>query len=439
MKTLIKNGQILATLLLVFSTVLSASASPNYVKIAEQTAEWIRSSAVKKENGTIWLADPNDKKSENLDLYSGSPGVILFFIELSKTTKDKRYLTDAKSGADYLITRLPEVKENGLYAGIAGIGFAFLETYKATREEKYRQAAVQVCKMLKERSVEKGKGAQWSETTDIISGNAGTSLFLLYAAKELKDDSLKDLAVKVGKRLIEVGKPETVGTKWAMDDKYPRLMPNFSHGTAGVSYFLAALYQETKQKGFLDAAVSGAEYLKSIAETEGEVCYIFHNEPNGKKLYYLSWCHGPAGTARLFYRLYQITGDQTWMDWVKRSANGILKSGIPEKQTAGFWNNVGQCCGSAGVGDFMLNLYKVTKDKTYLDYTKRLTDNLLTRATKDGKNIKWIQAENRTQPDFLVAQTGFMQGSAGIGMFLLQLNAIERNRQNSIVFPDMPF
>lgn len=416
-----------------------AFALTNYVKIARSAGDWIRASTVKKTDGTIWLADPKDAKSETLDLYSGSPGVILFFVELSKTTKDKSYLKDARSGADYLAARLPEIKETGLYEGIAGLGFVFLETYRATGDEKYRRAALKVVEMLKQRATEKGAGAQWSETTDIISGNAGTGLFLLYAARELKDDSLRDLAEKIGRRLIEVGKAETVGMKWAMDDKFPRLMPNFSHGTAGVSYFLATLYRETKRKEFLDAALAGAEYLKSIAETDGDVCLIFHNEPKGKDLYYLSWCHGPAGTARLFYRLYEITNDKAWMDWVERAARGIMKSGVPERQTAGFWNNVGQCCGSAGVGEFSLSVYQVTKNKTYLDYTKRITDNLLARATRDGKGIKWIQAENRTQPDVLVAQTGFMQGASGIGMFLLRLNAAEKKSKPFVTFPDTPF
>ena len=40
---------------------------------------------------------------------------------------------------------------------------------------------------------------------------------------------------------------------------------------------------------------------------------------------------------------------KAWLEWAEKSARGILKSGIPDAPTAGFWNNVGQCCGSAGV------------------------------------------------------------------------------------------
>jgi lantibiotic modifying enzyme len=224
-----------------------------------------------------------------------------------------------------------------------------------------------------------------------------------------------------------------------MSPSFARLRPNFSHGTAGIAYFLATLYRETKQREFLDAAIAGATYLKAVAKTEGDACLIFHNEPDGKNLYYLGWCHGPVGTARLFYRLYQVTGDRVWMDWVSKSARAILNSGVPEQQTPGFWNNVSQCCGLAGVAEFFLSLHQVTGNRVYLDYSKRVTAALLARATRDREGMRWIQAEHRIKPELLVAQTGFMQGAAGVGMLLLHLDALERRKKPSIIFPDSPF
>ena len=178
---------------------------------------------------------------------------------------------------------------------------------------------------------------------------------------------------------------------------------------------------------------------KNIAKTEGDTCLIFHHEPEGEDLFYLGWCHGPVGTSRLFFRLYEITGDAEWMEWVEGGAQAILKSGIPEGEHDGFWNNVGICCGSAGVADFFLSLYKITQKQEYLEFTIRLTDDLLAGATKEGEGSKWIQAEHRVRPDFLQAQTGLMQGAAGIGLWLLRMDAFERKRATKIIFPDNPF
>lgn len=410
-----------------------------YREAALDAARWIRSSAIKTGHGTAWPSDPRDPKTLNASLYSGTTGVILFFLEAYRATGDKTYLNDAQSGADYLLSIIDNEKDSGLYTGLAGIGFALQETYKTGGGERYTRGARRCAELIQGRAIKQGDGIEWNDITDVISGSAGIGLFMLYAARELKEPAFRETASQAATRLIELGKQEANGLKWAMSPRFPRLMPNFSHGTAGIAYFLATVYSETKDAKCLEAALAGAEYLQAVAKTEGDVCMIFHNEPDGKELYYLGWCHGPVGTARLFYRLYQVTNDRKWLGLVKKAAKGIIESGIPEKQTAGFWNNVSQCCGSAGVAEFFLSLYQIIPDRAYLDYAKRVTSNLLSRASHDGKGTSWIQAEHRVRPELLVAQTGYMQGAAGIGMWLLRLDGFGRKKKAAITFPDSPF
>ncbi len=103
--------------------------------------------------------------------------------------------------------------------------------------------------------------------------------------------------------------------------------------------------------------------------------------------------------------MHRVTGDTIWMEWITKSARAIMHSGIPERETPGFWNNVSQCCGSAGVAEFMLNLHRVTGRRDYLKFAIRVMENLLTRATREGDGLKWIQAEHRVQPDLLILKT----------------------------------
>jgi len=224
-----------------------------------------------------------------------------------------------------------------------------------------------------------------------------------------------------------------------MDPAFPRLMPNFSHGTAGIAFFLTRLYERTGRREFLDAALAGARYLTSIAKTAGDVCLVFHDEPDGKDLFYLGWCHGPVGTARLFYRLALAAPDPSWLDWVRKAARGVSTSGIPESQTPGFWNNAGLCCGLAGVADFLLDLYRVFQDPADLAFCDRVTERLLAAAAIEDGRMKWIQAEHRVRPDLVIAQTGLMQGAAGIGLYLLRRDGLERGRAPLIVLPDAGF
>jgi len=410
-----------------------------YLESAEEAARWIAASVVESEQGRTWPGVPGDLRTIGNTLYSGTPGVVLFFLELYGATGDETYLAEARSGADYLLATLEEERFSGLYIGVSGIGFTLHQMFKATRDEKYRDGVDRCIRHLSGRAEESGRGVQWTDTTDIISGTAGTGLFLLYLFRERGEGELLDLALRAGYRLRELAVPEGPGLKWAMDPDFPRLMPNFSHGTAGIAYFLASLHMQTRDREFLDAALAGARYLQSIAHTEGDTCLIFHHEPDGEGLYYLGWCHGPVGTARLFFRLYEITGEGEWMDWVERSARSVLGSGIPDVEHPGFWNNAGICCGSAGIADFFLSLHRLNGKPEYLDFARSLTAQILEKASIETSGMKWIQAEHRSRPDYLQAQTGLMQGAAGIGLWMLRMDAFERGRSIRIALPDDPF
>jgi lantibiotic modifying enzyme len=333
---------------------------------------------------------------------------------------------------------VPQQKDSGLYTGLAGIGFALGEVHRATGDAKYREAARTVVRTLMERAQATGD-TQWSTVTDIIGGSAGIGLYLLHAAKTLNEPAARGVAVKAADRLIALGVAEHGGLRWSMDPGFPRRMPNFSHGTAGIAYFLASVYAETRDAKYLDAARAGARYLQAIAKTDGDICLIPHNQPDGLDLFYLGWCHGPTGTARLWQRLATVDDRKTWEPWIHKSARAILASGIPEQRTPGFWNNVSQCCGSAGVGQFFLGLYRETKEPRYLEFARRMNADLMARAARDEKGLRWVQAEHRVRPQLLVAQTGYMQGAAGIGMWLLRLDGAETGRAPFVMFPDDPW
>jgi len=410
-----------------------------YLDAARKAARWIRASAVQTDKGLVWPAVPPDPATVQSNLYHGTPGVVLFLIEMYRATGNEIYLREAEKGADYLLAVLPTETTPGLYTGYSGIAYILQETYKAGGKKKYHDGFLVGLKRLKDEARAVGRGVQWNEFSDVMSGIAGIGLFLLYAAEETGDSSNVALACRSADRLIELARPAEGGLKWAMSPFIPVLMPNFSHGTAGVAYFLARLHGKTRRSQYLAASLAGAKYLLAVANKTNDGCLIFHDEPDGKDLYYLGWCHGPAGTARLFYQLSRETGKKSWMEWARRSAGSVLGSGIPEKPTPGFWNNVGVCCGSAGVAEFFLELHRLTGDPRYLDFSIRLTKNLLNRATEENGGLKWIQAEHRVRPELLQAQSGLMQGAAGIGLWLLRLDGFYKGRDPSFVLPDSPF
>jgi len=393
---------------------INSRAADKYIDAAGRVRSWLASTAQRSPNGLTWAADPLNPKSESYDLYNGMPGVVLFLLEYAHATGDDESLSDAARAADTIVTVLNGPNESveklgtGLYVGTAGLAYVLHETYKATGNRKYLAAINRALDYVKRSAKRIEGGVEWSATADIISGGAGTGLTLLYLASELGDDALADLAVAAAHRLATLGIAEHGGLKWAMNPTFARRMPNFSHGTAGVAYFLATVAERTGDAQLLDVAAQGAAYLRNICtRTPNDGWKVFHSEPGNESLYYLSWCHGPAGTARLYNRLGRSAKHRALGAEVARLAQGTIDSGVPER-SPGYWNNISQCCGNCGVVEFFTALYRTGGEQRYLDFAKRVMDDALGRATEDGRGLKWVQAEHRVQPELLIAQTGLM-------------------------------
>lgn len=424
-----------------------------YLAAAEETAKWLRSTAIDSTEGFSWPADPNDTKTVSNNLYSGGAGVVLFFIELYQSTGDAEYLNIAKRGGDFLVASIPARaggEEAGLYTGVAGVGYALYELYKVSEVVKYRDAASRVVDLLESSASRDGDHYSWGAVNDIISGKAGVGLFLLYAHKKMKHPKALPLAEGAARSLLTAAHDEGGALRWSMEESYKRNLPNFSHGTAGVAFFLARLYEITKNDHYLSAALGGARYLENIGDKTDGGFRVFHADPDGKDRYYLGYCHGPAGTSRLFHQLGKITNDGRWHELTIRCATAIHASGIPRERTPGFWNNVSQCCGSAGVAEFLLYQYECEENMSQfhpretpaefdsLALARELTDDLLHRAERDERGLRFPQAEHRAKPELVNAQTGYAQGAAGVGLWLLHLDAYDRGQTPRITLPDHP-
>jgi lantibiotic modifying enzyme len=442
------------------------SNADDYLVAAKLAAQWVRSAQVSKESGIGWLPDPDHpEKTATIGpdntIYSGSAGIVLFFLELARATGDQSYLNDAARGADYLAAswrNLSErkdastLRDRGLSfdQGVAGTAFALAETWKATGNAQYRDAALAATHALASQAYPSGGGVEWLPSPAVGQGG-GIVLYLLYAGRTFKDDAFLQLAERGGNRIVELAETDPRGgLRWQGLPQGPATQaahvpansysPNFELGTAGVAFVLARLYEETRQQKFLTAARQGAQHIQSIATLDGDSALVYYREPDLKNLYYLGYCHGPAGTARLFYQLHKVTGEAGYLEWSEKLARGIVRSGVPEKLSPGYWNVACQCCGSAAVTDLFVSLWRVTGKPQYLDFGRRVADQLISREDDlDGKGYRWYQAWTRVKPWEVNAETGYKIGAAGIGAALLHVHLATQNRYAALLFPDNPF
>lgn len=422
------------------STKNNSLLEGKWISLALETEKYIQKSKQLSDSLDIWLVIPDSVNyGISNNLYSGVAGIVLFYLELYHATNNNAFLNEAILGADYLMNSLQDTTykfyETGLYTGVAGTGYTLLETFKVTKDEKYKNAVIRTVSILEKSSSKTKNGIQWGGLNDIVYGSAGIGLYLQYLADELKYKKADSLSLLVADGLIDNAIQLNPNLRWKYYPEAKIYMDNFSHGTAGVAYFIAQTYQKTLNKKYLDVAIHSAKFIDSLSNEKG---YVPHHSPGGEDLYYLGWCHGPVGTNRLYYSLFEATKNEVWLNKIKHSAKHIMQEGIDEHETPGFWNNVGLCCGTAGVAEHYLWLYDITNNQEYLDFSNRMTEKLIQSSTKEKGYIKWVHAEHRVKPDYVLAQTGLMQGSAGIGLWFLQLHAHELQKKPLINLPDKP-
>lgn len=424
-----------------------------------EAARWIRTTEHPGEQGSYWLPDPDhsDKLtsiSPSYGIYSGNAGTLLLFIELARATGDVSYLDDVRRAADRLASswkeqdasaQLSAARRYSFYNGLAGTAFSLAESWRATRDDRYRRASITITDRIVEAAQPAGKGIAWSSSPG-VGADGGVALYLLYAAKTLGRGDYRIAAKKVGDRLLELGESSPQGgTLWRGGPPPQGLSaatyyPNFEMGTAGIAFVLARLFEETGDAAFLDAAKQGAAHLRSIAVTDGAGTLIPYRFPDLTDVYYLGFCHGPAGSARLFYQLHKITKEDAYLEWTERLAHGVIASSVPETLTPGLWNVVCQCCGTAGVVDFFLGLWAATGKQEYYAYANRLAEHTLGRSSNlDGKGNRWYQAWTRVKPSEVNAETGYSIGAAGIGASLLHASLAQQGRYEALTLPDNPF
>ncbi len=400
---------------------------PDHLDAVRWTARWLESVAVETPHGLAWPEVPGDDRPPRAGLGWGSAGVVLFYAEAYRTLGDPAFRHLALEGTRWLTSRLERIRPLGLYTGLAGVGFVLDVVAGLTDDRETADGAARVVDLLLTRPDE---GDPWDGLTDVFWGTAGIGLFLLGPAGAKEGLARAEAA---GRWLLEVAEPVGGGgLRWGVGEAYraidPRVtdrrFPNFAHGTAGIAFFLARLARRTGDPRFLDAALAGTRWVFSCVSTSGGGASAYHHEPDGTGLRTLGFCHGPPGLALLFRELGIATGDPAWTEWVDRCATTLRTSGIPARLTPGFWDNVGRCCGSAGVAEFFLDLDRDPSrdDPGDLLFARLLLDDLLDRATFDGTGMPWSNIEFRRDPPGLPPATSYLQGAAGIASTLLRLD-----------------
>jgi lantibiotic modifying enzyme len=276
---------------------------------------------------------------------------------------------------------------------------------------------------------------------DLIEGDAGVLLTLARLGSAAGQPAASALADQIvaDARWVD-GQPD-----WPSAADHTVFKPNFSHGAAGIAFALAAASGPLDRPDLLTVAQRAANRLVSLGtRPEGTLAVPYSlpvtaaAQPHIDTEVSYGWCHGPTGTMRLFQLLDRLQPTAGWAAHVHAGRRAVRASGLPARLYPGFWDNLGQCCGTAGVGEMALDAYQETGDPSWLVWAGELAADVLGRRITDGQGTRWSNTEYRATPPELEPMTGWMQGTAGVAGWLLRLARVYRDglAARRIIWPD---
>lgn len=408
--------------------------------------QWFADTATQGEGGVLHWPQAEGSKVCSKGLYYGAAGVVHFLVNAAQLTGDEEAARLAKAAGEWLLASAKKQDEGitwedededqegnpisvqgpGLYVGSTGIANALLDLYELTKDQKYLAGARSAGDFLAKAAQVEKDSETWAGTaaTDIISGAAGTGLFLLHLHAITQEPRYLEAAASAGRWLIAHSVVEDGGRKWSADVGWDRYYTGFSHGTAGVAFFLARLGQASGDPQFLTAAQEGAKWLAAVEVPDDGGCKWPHYFPGHEQAFQTGWCHGPAGTTRLFLELAAITGDKTVLDTAEQGADWLLRTVPPAGRDDAF-HNLYQCCGAAGIGNFFLDLFAVTGNEKYRDAAETIAQYLVKYQHRTGNGTCWTISESAafSRPYYAA---GFSIGTAGVGCFFARLELARR-------------
>jgi lantibiotic modifying enzyme len=416
------------------------------------------------DGAVLFPASEGEKRMPQTIVYGGSAGVLIFLENAAavlgdaaareladRTAKGLRSARRVDSQERVSWTRGSAMGGTGLYTGDAGVGQAFLVRHALRGDAEALATAIDVGDSLLARAKHEDEALSWDKQPDIIFGNAGTALFLLELGVASKADRFLDAARAAGRGLLaeavrvqSKADPARKLPTWVLSMGGMQIhMPNFSHGTAGVAYALARIGAQTGDAELLQAGKDGAEWLIENAVADGEGLKWAASD-KGEAAYMGGWCHGPAGTGRLFLLLHAITGEARYLDVAKKGARFVIDYAANAEKGAADGEKPyvppSFCCGVAGVVDFFCDLTRVTHDATSAAFAKKAGDYLIEVAVADGDGRKWKNGRSAPGGPVNASSTGYnvdlMLGAAGEALALLRLMTIDRAEDPVRAMPD---
>lgn len=406
---------------------------------AKQIATWLMGKAVVTTNGMYWH-DYYDEKSTSSDVYTsfddGSIGIGDYFWRLYEVTGNPAYKQVAYQTLDWTFSQAINIGKNGMTEyhwnwdvnpsdtpdyedgmgeGVIGIIEALTTYYQRFNSAQYSDPAM-AAKVLK-----------------YLNG----SLNYLKAAQV-------ELGVELGNNTYARTVPEA--DPFLSNDANTAMDSGYLWGAAGLAFMYLKLYQvfphDTNYLTRAEAAFTWLEdskYGPIVRYKDGSVSFKLSIDPQDKNdnSYATGIEEGNAGIGWVYLQAYEITHNTHYLAMAESCAKWLLDVAVKSKNGGLSWHedmhptntliHTNLDNGTAGIGMFLEDLYKVTGSSKYKNAVNGALISIKSTAKYKSGNIYWTDnggyANGNSGPSSPYSDDpSWHWGNAGILSFVIRVN-----------------
>ncbi|WP_189952399.1 class IV lanthionine synthetase LanL [Streptomyces roseolus] len=352
----------------------------------------------------LWPVSTLAGETDPCTVQQGAAGVLAVLTRYFELTGDPRLPGPLAAAGRWIADRTdPRSARPGLHFGTGGTAWALYEAGRAVEDRALVDHALALAVAPQERT----------PSHDITHGTAGSGMARAHLWRRTGDPRLAALVGEAADRLAEAARREATGATWpvpaeAVAQEAGKRYLGFAHGSSGIGCFLLAAASVTGSPVHRELAVAAGEHLVAHAVDVGGAAQWPAQTGDVPTAPY--WCHGSAGIGSFLVRLWRATGDDRYGDLARAAGRAVVERASRAALT--------QCHGLAGNGDFLLDLADATGDPVHRTRAGDLARLLVAERSRRGDHVVFPN-------EYGEVSTGWSDGSAGILAFLLRVRHTE--------------
>lgn len=360
-------------------------------------------------------SDLKKEQSEGLGLFSGDFGILLFLAYYSGYSGQLRYKKMTENYLEWCLDGLSRGVYNHTYCnGLSGMLYALHHlSQNHLIDVDMEEAEIYLDKWLSLKLKEDIAGGRY----DFLHGALGVGLYDLKKGAEQKREELTLLLDFLERTSV----PAEEGIRWYSDfnlEGKKEFNVSLSHGMASIGLFLCRLYKADIHRERVGKLLSGMnDYLLTQEVDRNRYGSFFPPLSKDTLARYggsrLAWCYGDLGVA---LELWQAGNSLNRSGWKNKAMEVFEYSAGRRDPENTKLMDACICHGTAGVAQVFKRMYYETGDKKFLETNEYWIQELLKQAHFENElaGFKYYRGKEGWKDSY-----SFLEGIAGIGLVLL--------------------